>query len=70
MGKRISIDDMLIARIIWLPYQGRDPSEEFVGKYQDKEIARAMKEKFELVKGKQGYDINSIKDQVHFFAQQ
>jgi len=37
--------------------------EEFVGKDQDRAIVENMKKNFELVKGKRGYDINSISDQ-------
>lgn len=37
--------------------------EEFVGKDQDHAIEKSMNKKFGLVKGKSGYDINSISDQ-------
>lgn len=43
LGMRISIDDMLIRRIIALPYQGKDPVDEFVGRKKDKEMAHMMK---------------------------
>lgn len=67
MGKRIPIDSMLISRITRLPYQGWNPTEEFVGKDQDCAIAESMKKNFGLTKGKRRYDINSINDQgVHF----
>lgn len=37
-----------------------DPVVELVGKAQDRAIAESMKSKFRMVKGKWGYDINSI----------
>lgn len=37
-GTRILIDEMLIWRIIGLPYQGKDPVDEFIGKNKDKEM--------------------------------
>ena len=43
LGDRILINDILIKTIIVLPYQGRDPDEEFVGKIQDKAVTVNMK---------------------------
>jgi len=52
MGNKIPIDLMLIWRITRLPYQGRNPVEEFVGKDEDHGITDSMEKKFDLIKGK------------------
>jgi len=63
MGNKIPIDPILVWRITRLPYQGRNPTKEFIGKYQDHAIANNMKKKFGLTKGKRRYDIKLISDQ-------
>lgn len=68
MGNKIPIDQMFIWRIIILPYQGQNPTKEFVGKDQDRVVAENMKKKYGLVKGNKGYDINSINDQTVFYV--
>lgn len=54
---------MLIRKITGLPHQGKDPTEEFVGKNKEKETTQMMKEMFRLVNKSRGYNINSIYDQ-------
>jgi len=68
MRNKIPIGKILIQRITRLPYQGNNPEEVFVGKDQDHTLADNMKNKYELIKGKMGYDINSIDDQAVFFT--
>lgn len=66
LGMRVLIDEMLIRIIRTLTYQGKDPTDEFVGKNEDKEM---MKEKFRLVNKSHKYEIKSIKDHgAHFIA--
>lgn len=60
---RIPIDEMFIKIITTLPYRGKDPIDEFMGKNKYKEIAQVMKEKFGLGKKFHRYEINSIEDQ-------
>jgi len=64
MEDKISIDQMLIWRIMRLPYQGRNPAEEFIRKDQDCALEESMKQKYGLMKGNRGYNINFISDQV------
>ena len=47
-----------------LPYQGRNPAEEFIRKDQDCALEESMKQKYGLMKGNRGYNINFISDQV------
>jgi len=68
MGNKIPIDQMLIWMITILPYQGQNPTEEFLGKDQDHAMADNMKNKYGLVRGNMGYDIKSISDQAVCFA--
>ena len=50
-----------------LPYQGKNPTEEFIGKIQDKALSKEMKNKYDLVNKSSGYDISSINDPVVHF---
>lgn len=60
--------DMLIHKSTKLPYKGVDLTEKFVGKTKETKFIERMKTKFRLVKGKCGYSIRSIIDQVVQFA--
>ena len=69
LGESIPIDDMLFRGITVLPYQGKKPVEEFVGKSQHKTIPKEMKKQYNIVKKSRGYEISSLNDPaVHFSA--
>lgn len=64
LGGPIPIDNMLIHRIIALPYQGANLAYAFVGKSQEKNLTDQMKSDFRLVNKSQGYLISSISNEV------
>ena len=47
-------------RITGLPKYGVDPTQFFVGKEKDRELANQMKEKYNMMKKKRVYDVVSI----------
>lgn len=63
-GNNIPIDQILISRITRLPYQGRNLVEEFMGKDRDYNLADNMKNKYDMIQGKRGSNINLIGDQA------
>jgi hypothetical protein len=56
------IDTMLIWKITHLPYKTPNLAIKFVGKTLDKQVTYTMKKRYNLMKGKRGYDVNSIND--------
>ena len=62
LSEPIPIIDMLIHRIMKLPYKGADPAKEFGGKGGEKELVDRMKIEFGLSKKSGGYSIHSIQD--------
>jgi hypothetical protein len=57
----ITIDPMLIHRIIRLSMHGPDPQDFLPGKYVDHNLAQAIKETYgDVEKGTQGYKVSSI----------
>lgn len=64
LGVRILIDDMLIRRIIVLPYHGVNLANAFVEKSQEKKLAEMMKEEYGLISKSREFLISSINDSV------
>lgn len=62
LGTRIPIDDIMIIRIVVLPYQGVNIVDAFVEKYQEKKLAEMMKKEYNLIRKSRGFLINSIND--------
>jgi len=70
LGKPIPITNMSIHRIMKLTHKGTDPSKEFGGEIDEKELADKMEKEYGLVKKLCGYSILSIQDlELQFDAQ-
>lgn len=67
-GQVILIDDILIWRIIALPYQGANPNDVFVGKSQEKNLVDQMKNDYGIIKKYWGYNIISINNEAMCFT--
>ena len=66
--KRIPINNELIHRITGLPLAGPDLGTEFPSNHDDTKLAQSMKDRFDLMKGKQGYHTCTIPPQNIRFA--
>jgi len=60
----IPITDMLIHRIMLLPYSGLNPAKEFGRKTSEHDLVEKMKKNFDLVKKSRRYSITSITDSM------
>ena len=58
--QRIPIIGELIHRITGLPKEGPDLGIEFPSKHEDTKLAQSMKDRFNLKKGKRGYQTSTI----------
>ena len=53
---------MIIWKITHLPYKKPNLGIKFVGITLDKQVTYTMKKRYNLMKGKRGYDVNSINE--------
>ena len=68
--KKIIINGELIHRIPGLPMEIPNLGTEFPSKHEDTKLARSMKERFGLTKGKRGYHTSMIQEQnIRFTAE-
>ena len=69
MDTPITLTVDLISKIMGLPKDGEDPSQNFKGRDNDKCLATWLKERYDLQRDGRSYHINSINDRmVHIGA--